>query len=316
MDVHAHLASSEVIGLLGGTWEPDGRRIHVVRAFPCRRALGTHSGTSVELDPAAEVETRALMEAHSLTPVGWWGPAHLSPSDCSCSALSWVLLCGGPSRGRCQVKSSEPYERMCACIHARYHSHPVFAPKPSQKDAENQRNYQALFRCDASSLEPFLGAIVGPYDVQLPSPVSSLTPFNIAPLEDSTCKGTTTSKLSGCGAGLLHDMVLGAHLAKGLSPRTMSVSATAAGPLARMRQSWVALHSLINMVRDDDTRIDFSETWRPFTSITDGQYQGPPMRKVLPWFPLYAEGTGMDSDTTDANKQLHAARSLRSSKLH
>ena len=74
MDVHAHLASSEVIGLLGGTWEPGSRRIRVVRAFPCRRALGTHSGTSVELDPAAEVETRALMEAHSLTPVGWCAP--------------------------------------------------------------------------------------------------------------------------------------------------------------------------------------------------------------------------------------------------
>ena len=61
MDLHAHLASSEVIGLLGGVWQPDSRRIEVVRAFPCRRAQGTQSGTSVELDPAAEVETRALM---------------------------------------------------------------------------------------------------------------------------------------------------------------------------------------------------------------------------------------------------------------
>ena len=51
----------------------------------------------------------------------------------------------------------------------RYHSHPIFAPKPSQKDAENQRNYQALFRCAGTGLEPFLGAIVGPFDVQLPT---------------------------------------------------------------------------------------------------------------------------------------------------
>ena len=51
----------------------------------------------------------------------------------------------------------------------RYHSHPIFAPKPSQKDAENQRNYQALFRCADTGLEPFLGAIVGPFDVQLPT---------------------------------------------------------------------------------------------------------------------------------------------------
>jgi hypothetical protein len=71
MDVHAHLAASEVIGLLGGTWHADQRRIEVVRAFPCARAPGTRSGTSVELDPAAEVETRALMQAQALTPVGW-----------------------------------------------------------------------------------------------------------------------------------------------------------------------------------------------------------------------------------------------------
>ena len=80
MDVHAHLSGSEVIGLLGGTWEPQSRRIHVARAFPCRRAPGTHSGTSVELDPAAEVETRALMQAHSLTPVGWWGTRNMAMS--------------------------------------------------------------------------------------------------------------------------------------------------------------------------------------------------------------------------------------------
>lgn len=53
----------------------------------------------------------------------------------------------------------------------RYHSHPIFAPKPSQKDNENQRNYQALFRCDRTRLEPFIGAIVGPYDMQLPTQV-------------------------------------------------------------------------------------------------------------------------------------------------
>lgn len=59
-------------------------------------------------------------------------------------------------------------EGMSEC---RYHSHPIFAPKPSQKDNENQRNYQALFRCDQTRLEPFVGAIVGPYDLQLPNQV-------------------------------------------------------------------------------------------------------------------------------------------------
>ena len=64
---------------------------------------------------------------------------------------------------------SPEHQPGCIC---RYHSHPVFAPQPSQKDSENQRNYQALFRCGTTGLEPFLGAIVGPYDLHLPSPVS------------------------------------------------------------------------------------------------------------------------------------------------
>lgn len=60
-------------------------------------------------------------------------------------------------------------------IVCRYHSHPVFAPQPSQKDCENQRNYQVLFRCGETGLEPFLGVIIGPYHLQLPTPVRLLS---------------------------------------------------------------------------------------------------------------------------------------------
>ena len=70
-------------------------------------------------------------------------------------------------------------EYMCMQLTCRYHSHPIFAPKPSQKDNENQRNYQALFRCEKTRLEPFVGAIVGPYDMQLPTQVNSIA--NIYP---------------------------------------------------------------------------------------------------------------------------------------
>eukprot|EP00198_Chlamydomonas_reinhardtii_P013931 XP_001703268.1 predicted protein [Chlamydomonas reinhardtii] len=34
-----------------------------------------------------------------------------------------------------------------------YHSHPVFEPSPSQKDMDNQRNYQALFKTNVHGLE-------------------------------------------------------------------------------------------------------------------------------------------------------------------
>lgn len=44
----------------------------------------------------------------------------------------------------------------------------MFETRPSLKDCENQRNYQALFRDEASAHEPFIAAIFGPYDPQLP----------------------------------------------------------------------------------------------------------------------------------------------------
>ncbi|KAI8322428.1 hypothetical protein GQ54DRAFT_240472, partial [Martensiomyces pterosporus] len=53
-----------------------------------------------------------------------------------------------------------------------YHSHPTFRPDPSIIDIENQTAYQTLFRDNESSEEPFVGAIVGPYDPELPGPVS------------------------------------------------------------------------------------------------------------------------------------------------
>ncbi len=38
MDFHAHLSGSEVIGLLGGRWDAEARRLAVTHAFPCRPA--------------------------------------------------------------------------------------------------------------------------------------------------------------------------------------------------------------------------------------------------------------------------------------
>ncbi|KAJ2490777.1 hypothetical protein IWW37_002880 [Coemansia sp. RSA 2050] len=60
-----------------------------------------------------------------------------------------------------------------------YHSHPTFRPDPSIIDIENQTAYQTLFRDDDSSEEPFVGAIVGPYDPELPGPVSVFNWFYV-----------------------------------------------------------------------------------------------------------------------------------------
>ena len=90
-------------------------------------------------------------------------------------ALLVLTRMAGQSLPDKQLQKGQEFDwHACAC---RYHSHPVFEPRPSQKDCENQRNYQALFRCGETGLEPFLGAIIGPYNPQLPSPVSSSCPW-------------------------------------------------------------------------------------------------------------------------------------------
>jgi len=45
-----------------------------------------------------------------------------------------------------------------------YHSHPTFRPNPSVRDLTNQQSYQTLFRDHRNRIEPFVGAIVSPYD--------------------------------------------------------------------------------------------------------------------------------------------------------
>ena len=71
MDFQAHLSSYEVIGLLGGRFDPMTLRIEVVEAFPCARASGSDSTQSVELDPQAQIGAHEAMDALGLVPVGW-----------------------------------------------------------------------------------------------------------------------------------------------------------------------------------------------------------------------------------------------------
>ncbi|KAJ3159779.1 Myb-like, SWIRM and MPN domains 1 [Geranomyces michiganensis] len=114
MDVHAHLAHTEIIGLLGGTYDASAATLHVTDVFPCR---SQSTGVQCEMDPASEMRARDVFAAKGLSVVGW------------------------------------------------YHSHPTFDPTPSVRDIENQTAYQTLF-ARADGVEPFVGAIVTPYDAR------------------------------------------------------------------------------------------------------------------------------------------------------
>ena len=72
MDFHAHLSAYEVIGLLGGTVDTEGKEIVIKGAYPCQRSAGSESLTSVELDPVSQSEATEQMAKEGLIAVGWY----------------------------------------------------------------------------------------------------------------------------------------------------------------------------------------------------------------------------------------------------
>ncbi|KAG0168935.1 Myb-like, SWIRM and MPN domains 1 [Apophysomyces sp. BC1034] len=71
MDFHAHLAYTEIIGLLGGTFvEINHVKTLIVQCvFPCR---SISTGIQCEMDPASEMKAREIFAQKGYTVVGWY----------------------------------------------------------------------------------------------------------------------------------------------------------------------------------------------------------------------------------------------------
>jgi len=69
MDFHAHMSVAEVIGLLGGRFDAELRKLHVLSIFPCK-SIGTRK--ECEMDPISEMEAVQQFAALDLQPVGWY----------------------------------------------------------------------------------------------------------------------------------------------------------------------------------------------------------------------------------------------------
>ncbi|KAJ3211444.1 Myb-like, SWIRM and MPN domains 1 [Dinochytrium kinnereticum] len=124
MDFHSHMSMTEIIGLLGGSYDADKRKLQVEDIFPCR-SNGT--GIQCEMDPESEVQAHTYFAERSLSVVGW------------------------------------------------YHSHPTFDTNPSVRDIETQTNHQRLFLRHEDNVEPFVGAIVSPYDLRRAGNISTIS---------------------------------------------------------------------------------------------------------------------------------------------
>ncbi|KAG6621924.1 metalloprotease family [Phytophthora cinnamomi] len=73
-DLHAHLATCEIIGFLGGKWNEVTKTLYIQAAFPCRSLVidGDDGSTDVEMDPGSEIELRGIIENAQLEVVGWY----------------------------------------------------------------------------------------------------------------------------------------------------------------------------------------------------------------------------------------------------
>lgn len=69
MDIHAHLSRREVIGLLGGHYDPDTCTLSIIRAEPCR-SLST--GLQCEMDPVSQATACDRLQDQGLQVIGWY----------------------------------------------------------------------------------------------------------------------------------------------------------------------------------------------------------------------------------------------------
>ncbi|XP_066263606.1 MPN domain-containing protein-like isoform X10 [Branchiostoma lanceolatum] len=67
MDFHCHLTTSEVVGYLGGKWDPASQHLSILQAFPCRCRLGDKENAIM-----VEEEIRQGMMLRGLSLVGWY----------------------------------------------------------------------------------------------------------------------------------------------------------------------------------------------------------------------------------------------------
>lgn len=72
MDLHAHLDSAEIIGLLGGYYDKDSRRIEVETAFPVNELSTEDDSVNVEMDPEDQVRVCERIQASGMVCVGWY----------------------------------------------------------------------------------------------------------------------------------------------------------------------------------------------------------------------------------------------------
>ncbi|OWZ16516.1 Metalloprotease [Phytophthora megakarya] len=140
-DLHAHLATCEIIGFLGGKWDEVSKTLYIQAAFPCRSLVidGDDGSTDVEMDPGSEIELRGIIENAQLEVVGWY---HSHPAF-------------APDPSVRDIENQTSYQQL-------------FQRPNISKEANGESKIS----------EPFVGLIVGTYDTRRSTPVSLFRYFH------------------------------------------------------------------------------------------------------------------------------------------
>nr|XP_022900726.1 histone H2A deubiquitinase MYSM1-like [Onthophagus taurus] len=110
MDLHSHSSLSEIMGLVGGRWNPTKKTLKILRYEPCKN-LAPSSSTHCDMCPVSQAKAAENIHRDHMDVLGW------------------------------------------------FHSHPTFAPEPSQQDIDTQFSIQQCFGED----KPCVGVIMSPF---------------------------------------------------------------------------------------------------------------------------------------------------------
>jgi proteasome lid subunit RPN8/RPN11 len=116
-DFHAHLSHQEVIGYLGGEWDPISGRLIVKAAFPGVSIIPTDGSTECEMCPISEFQLREQIAARGLSVVGWYHshPAFpVVPSLCDVQNQANLQLLFRDANN--PVVGSRMASRVCVCL--------------------------------------------------------------------------------------------------------------------------------------------------------------------------------------------------------
>ncbi|KAF1316793.1 Metalloprotease family, partial [Globisporangium splendens] len=143
-DLHAHLATCEIIGFLGGRWDEVNKILYIQAAFPCRSLMidGDDGSTDVEMDPGSEIELRQIIQNAELEVVGWY---HSHPAF-------------APDPSIRDIENQTSYQQLF------------------QRRIEKKTEDQQSAMIEVS--EPFVGLIVSTYDTKRDTPVSLFRYFH------------------------------------------------------------------------------------------------------------------------------------------